>query len=107
MRTSQAGGGRVLDAGARTFWMRFARLSQAKRQVRERRRLGVGSMPVWDAGSFKLLSCLRPRRRRLRNEATGETCSVYASELDRFRALYRGLVSGDFHRAVMVAAYYC
>jgi len=29
-----------------------------------------------------------------------------ASELDRFHALYRCLVNGDAHRAVMVAAYY-
>jgi hypothetical protein len=98
----------VLDAGARAFWTRFARLSQeAKRQVRERWRLGSGNVPVWDRGSFKVLSCLRPRRRRVRDEATGERCLVYASELDRFRALYRGLVNGDFHQAVMVAAYYC
>jgi hypothetical protein len=92
---------------ARAFWARFARLSdEAKRQVRARRTPAQGRIHVWDRASLKVLGSLRPRRELVRDEKARTECWMYASELDRFRAVYHKLVNGDFHPSIMVSAYY-
>jgi len=92
---------RVIDARAGAFWVRFAQLSdEARRQVKQHRSIRVYGMPVWDARSFKVLASLKLRRRLVRD------CWAYASELDRFRALYRRLVNADLDSSIMISAYF-
>jgi hypothetical protein len=48
-----------------------------------------------------------PRMAGVRSIKKQESPGFGRGECQRFRALYRCLVNGDAHRAVIVAAYYC